>query len=138
MAVGAFFNGPLLQEENGHSHGGEVRILLDDRSRREARKQNRRYCCPSLVVLITILLVLAVVLGVSLGTASILNRLPNDPHERALALLKQYPLIDGYALKSYNTLGTLHGIELRKLCTLECYMLFCSTNLMGHVQNFLE
>ena len=111
MAVGtSFFNrrhslqklssSSNLWEESGHSHGGETRILLDGRSRREARKQNRRYCCPSLVVLITLLLVLAVVLGVSLGIASILNRLPNDPHERALALLMQYPLIDGYALKS--------------------------------------
>ena len=84
-------------EENGHSRGGETKTLLNDRSRREARKQNRRYCCLSVVVLITILLVLAVVLGVSLGTASILNRLPSDPHKRALALLTQYPLIDGYA-----------------------------------------
>ena len=42
-----------------------------------------------------VIIVIAVVVGVSLGVVIVRNRLPSEPYERALALLDSYPLIDG-------------------------------------------
>ena len=90
------------QGEAYPDRGGEVRHLLGDTAKRESRKQSRRYCIVAVGVCVLVVFLLAVVLGVALGTAAYLNRLPSDPHERAEALLTQYPLIDG--LVSYQLL----------------------------------
>jgi len=75
--------------------GGEVRQLLGDTAVRESRKQSRRYCATSVAVCALVVLMLGVVLGVALGTAAYRSRLPEDPNERAVALLTQYPIVDG-------------------------------------------
>lgn len=66
------------------------------------RKEDRRYkrsnwIYVALVVGILALLLVAVVIGVGVGfgTPSVANRLPTDPYERAVALLTEFPLVDG-------------------------------------------
>lgn len=62
---------------------------------RAAKKKARKSVCLAMVCVAGTILVLAVVVGVSLGVLLVHNRLPSDPYDRALALLDSYPLIDG-------------------------------------------
>lgn len=77
-------------------HSSEKRVLLE-RERRERRKKNRIlsvwiFCGITLVVLI-LGVVLALFLGVSVSPSK--NVLPSDHYQRAVALLTEYPVIDG-------------------------------------------
>ena len=79
----------------GHDTGNESEQLLYRRER-ERKKDNRKstFCCVVCAVFVS--LVIAAIVGVVVGLEIVANRLPDDPQERAEALLKDYPLIDGY------------------------------------------
>ena len=62
---------------------------------RALKKKNRKSICLATVCVASVILVIALVVGVSLGVLIDQSRLPSDPYERALALLDSYPLIDG-------------------------------------------
>lgn len=62
---------------------------------RERKKSNRRFCCLCAVIATVTGVGIVVVLGVSLGLRKVVNKLPDDPYDRAVALLTEYPLIDG-------------------------------------------
>ena len=73
-------------DDDAHSH---------EASERKALKRARQCCCLSVSGALAVLLVLVAALGVSVGIAASFHGLPSDHHERALALLKKYPVIDG-------------------------------------------
>ena len=62
---------------------------------RVAKKKARKSACLGIICAASVIIVIAVVVGVSLGVVIERNRLPSEPYERALALLDSYPLIDG-------------------------------------------
>ena len=64
-------------------------------SARQSKKDCRRWCCCLLSTIFLLVVCLGVVIAVVAGITAILSRLPQDPHDRAVALLKRYPLIDG-------------------------------------------
>lgn len=64
-------------------------------STRQSKKACRRWCCCVLTTVIILAVCLGVIIAVVAGIGAILSRLPNDPHERAVALLERFPLIDG-------------------------------------------
>ena len=72
-------------------------MCIRDRStmERERRKRNRKFICLCVFIITVTAVTVLVLLGVSLGVKSITNKLPDDPYERAVALLTEYPLIDG-------------------------------------------
>ena len=78
--------------------------LVETSSKRESRKSRRRTVCLCTlfgVVLVLVAAALAVVTLVVLifdaaTPAPTPAQLPDDPYERALALLTDYPVIDGY------------------------------------------
>ena len=70
------------------------------RKPRNAQSQRQFRCSNLLFFLILLMVVAAVVVSVALGlgiglNASPSNNLPRDPAKRAVALLTEYPLIDG-------------------------------------------
>ena len=77
------------------SSADESRRLLEVEEDRRYRRSNWLYV--ALVGGILALLLVAVVIGVGVGvgTPSVVNRLPTDPYERAVALLTEFPLVDG-------------------------------------------
>lgn len=62
---------------------------------RASKKRARKSTCLGIICAAGVILVIAVVVGVSVGVVVVQNRLPSEPYERALALLDSYPLIDG-------------------------------------------
>ena len=64
-------------------------------TRREYKKRNRRAVFLTLSIVVCVLLLLGVVVGLIVGIVALLNVLPDDPYDRAIALLKKNPLIDG-------------------------------------------
>ena len=76
--------------------------LVETSSKRESRKSRRRTVC--LCTLFGVILVLVAAAVVTLAVlifdaatpAPTPAQLPDDPYERALALLTDYPVIDGY------------------------------------------
>ena len=76
----------------------ESRLLRGMSSDRESRKLRRRTVCLCMLCLsvVTVLVLAAVVtLSVVLTRNDAAAALPDDPRERALALLTDYPVIDG-------------------------------------------
>ena len=79
--------------------------LVETSSKRESRKSRRRTVC--LCTLFGVVLVLVAAAAVTLAVlifdaatpapVPAPAQLPDDPYERALALLTDYPVIDGYA-----------------------------------------
>lgn len=70
-------------------------LIKSDESSSEQKRSN--YVFLAIVVGVLVVLALAVVIGLVVGlqTKSTKNYLPSDPAERAVALLTEYPLIDG-------------------------------------------
>ena len=64
-------------------------------SERSAKKRSRRCSFLSLVIVVGVLACLCVVIGFGVGTVAHIDVLPDDPYERAVALLLEYPVIDG-------------------------------------------
>lgn len=64
-------------------------------SDRENRKRTRRFCCSCIVVMALVITLFALVVVLAVGLSFIEAKLPSDPEERALALLEDYPVIDG-------------------------------------------
>lgn len=62
---------------------------------RERKKKNRKFCCLFAIISVTTIVILIVIMGVSIGLSNVVNQLPKDPYDRAVALLTEYPLIDG-------------------------------------------
>ena len=62
---------------------------------RERRKRNRKFCCLCAIIGVITIATLTVIMGVSIGLSNVVNHLPEDPYDRAVALLTEYPLIDG-------------------------------------------
>ena len=72
-----------------------VNTPLHDRRRRRIRSL---VCLLIAVAISSVVVILIVLLGVLLGvrkSPTLAATLPSDPHERALVLLADYPLIDG-------------------------------------------
>ena len=80
---------------------GDSQRLLE-----EKKHINRNQCCQYkrtncyyvgifAAILAVLLIAVMIGLGVGLGTPNTTEELPTDPHERALALLTKFPLIDG-------------------------------------------
>lgn len=65
---------------------------------RHAKKKARRCCCISIATVACLVLCFVVIVFVSVFAASVVTKLPSEPSERAVALLKRYPLIDGLVL----------------------------------------
>ena len=81
--------------------------LIGTSSERESRKSRRRTIC--LCTLCSVILVLVAAAVVTLAVLILVrndtttpDQLPDDPYERALALLTDYPVIDGYVV-SWDT-----------------------------------
>ena len=79
----------------GHDVRDESEQLLYRREREKKKDGRKTASCCAVCVVFTCL-VLAAIVGVVVGLYVVANRLPDDPHERAIALLDDYPLIDGY------------------------------------------
>ena len=79
----------------GRETRGESEQLLY-RTEREKKKNNRKSVCLCAVCAVSVALAIAVLVGVVVGFGVVASRLPDDPYERAVALLESYPLIDGY------------------------------------------
>ena len=62
---------------------------------RERKKRSRKVACWCVICFASGFLLLAALVGVIIVLEVALNQLPDDPYERALALLDSYPLIDG-------------------------------------------
>jgi hypothetical protein len=62
---------------------------------RERKKKNRRFLVVCAVIASITFITIVVILGVTLGLKNVTNNLPDDPYDRAVALLAEYPLIDG-------------------------------------------
>lgn len=92
---------PFIREPNN-----EADMLLAS-SERMSRKSTRRFCCACCIVVLGVAVCLAVVLGVTLGIAAVVNYLPSDPYERAVALLTEFPVIDGlvFLWQHYGNFG---------------------------------
>ena len=91
---------PTLAFTEPEDHGDTGRLMivntpLHDRRRRRIRNL---VCLLIAVTISSIVVILIALLGVLLGVRKSPDRaatLPSDPRERALALLADYPLIDG-------------------------------------------
>ena len=86
-----------LYGEQCHKINENTELLVTS-SDRESRKSRRRTVC--LCTLCSVILVLVVAAVLTLSILSVVARndadqLPDDPYERALALLTDYPVIDG-------------------------------------------
>ena len=79
------------EPRRSNSESGRLLTALE----RERKKSNRRFCCVCAVIATVTGVLIVVVLGVSLGLKNVVNRLPDDPYDRAVALLTEYPVIDG-------------------------------------------
>ena len=75
---------------------GESTRLLSA-TERQKKKTIRRVACFCVACILLVIIVLAVVVAVfvTLDNVRGRDRLPSEPHERAVALLDGYPLIDG-------------------------------------------
>ena len=62
---------------------------------RKRKKRNRKVCCLCAIIAVIIIATLIVIMGVTIGLSNVVNQLPEDPYDRAVALLTEYPLIDG-------------------------------------------
>lgn len=62
---------------------------------RQRKKKNRRFLVLCAIIVSVTFIAIVVILGVTIGMKNVTNILPDDPHERAIALLAEYPLIDG-------------------------------------------
>ena len=62
---------------------------------RERKKKNRRFLVLCAIIATVTFVTIVVILGVTIGLKNVTNSLPDDPHDRAIALLAEYPLIDG-------------------------------------------
>ena len=86
----------LAEDLNGDT--GRLTIV-DNTFLRARRRRIRSLACLLIAVAIFLVVVILIALfGVLLGLRKSSSRtatLPSDPHERALALLEDYPLIDG-------------------------------------------
>ena len=84
----------LEPEDNGDTG----RLMIVNASLHSRKRRIRGVACLLITVAISlVVLVLIALLGVLLAVrrSPQVATLPNDPHERALALLTDYPLIDG-------------------------------------------
>ena len=75
--------------------------LMETATKRESRKSRRRTACLCTLCSVIVVLVVAAVLTLSILLVARNDKLPDDPYARALALLTDYPVIDGYV--SYIT-----------------------------------
>ena len=82
-----------LFDEPRQTNGETSRLYSPDE--RERKKSNRRFYCLCAVIATVTGVTIVIVLGVSLGLSRVVNKLPDDPYDRAVALLTEYPLIDG-------------------------------------------
>lgn len=73
---------------------GETTQLFTARER-DRKKRNRKALCWCLIFTALVILFFGVVVGVAIGVQVVLNRLPSEPYDRAVALLDKSPLIDG-------------------------------------------
>ncbi len=80
-------------------------------------KRKKQYCCMVVLLSVGVLICLVLVTGLALIVPSFLNRLPTEPYERAVALLKEHPLIDG---------SVVH-ILLVTMCTNVLYMYYLAS-----------
>lgn len=87
MSKNSKWGASVDDDDDGHSH---------EASERKALKRARQCCCLSVSGALAVLLLLVAALGVSVGIAASFHGLPSDHYERALALLKKYPVIDGH------------------------------------------
>ena len=82
------------------SAGDSQRLLEEKHNNRDQHCQYNRTNCYYVGIFAAILAVLLIAvmigLGVGLGPPNTTEELPTDPHERALALLTKFPLIDGW------------------------------------------
>lgn len=82
---------------------GSVTAELFEVGKRRAKKRARRCCFVSVAVavcLVTLFVVVVVSVSVAVGVTGATEavQLPSDPHERAVALLERYPVIDGLVI----------------------------------------
>ena len=77
-----------------HPSGSESTRFFSSMER-ERKKGNRKFCCLCTIIAVITIATLTVILGVSIGLSNVVNQLPEDPYDRAVALLAEYPLIDG-------------------------------------------
>ena len=78
---------------------GQLLTVIERVKIERSRRMALVFVIVGTVVVVTV--VFAVVLGVAIGVArrpGSTNVLPSDPHERAVAILTEYPLIDGYMI----------------------------------------
>lgn len=78
--------------------------LIGTSSERESRKSRRRTICLCTLCSVVLVLVAAAVVTLAVlmlvrNDAATPDQLPDDPYERALALLTDYPVIDGYVVQ---------------------------------------
>ena len=64
-------------------------------TKRERNKRNRKFVLLCAVIATITFIFIVVILGVTFSLKNTVNSLPDDPYERAIALLAEYPLIDG-------------------------------------------
>ena len=77
-----------------HQTTSETARLFETMERKR-KKKNRRYVVLWGVIVSVTFVTIVVILGVTLGLKNVTNILPDDPYDRAIALLAEYPLIDG-------------------------------------------
>ena len=75
--------------------GDSQRLLEEKHNDRQCKRTNWHYVGILAAILAVLLIAVMIGLGVGLGPPSTTEDLPTDPHERALALLTKFPLVDG-------------------------------------------
>lgn len=87
----------MEMREDGSGTTDRSNLCGDENSKKRQKKNVRRCCFISVIGAVCLVCLTGVIIGVGVGVASVTTRvvLPSDPEERAVALLKRYPLIDG-------------------------------------------
>ena len=75
--------------------GDSQRLLEEKHNDRKYRPTNCYYVGILAAILAVLLIAVMIGLGAGLGPSSTTEDLPADSHERALALLTKFPLVDG-------------------------------------------
>lgn len=79
------------QRTTGDSDSAQLLSAIE----RKRKKSNRKIVCLFVVSAVAVATVTAIATAVGVTLSVQRSRLPNDPYERAIALLNSHPLIDG-------------------------------------------
>ena len=86
---------PIHPLQPAPADDSQRRLLEEKHNDRQYKRTNWHYVGILAAILAVLLIAVMIGLGVGLGHPSTTEDLPTDPHERALALLAKFPLVDG-------------------------------------------